>query len=138
MKHKILLSYVKDLSLETASVESLVIARERISKYILDIDINSKAIKRQMIEVCTKLVYSDPEKNQKRTLFEMEYATVLSIEEEKPDPDKLKKFILCDLQIQIYPKIQETFISIMKLSGFKDIEISGSVDFEKLYNQKKT
>ena len=53
----------------------------------------------------------------------MIYATVVRIEEEKPDPEEIKKFILCDLQIQIYPKIEKIFVEILKLSGFPEYTI---------------
>ena len=136
IKHKILLNYIKDLSVETPDPESLIAARENISKYSLKLDLNSKILKNKMIEVCTKLTYED-KNNKKKTYFEMTYATVVRIEEEKPDPEKLKKFILCDLQIQIHPQIQKTFVEILKLSGFPDIQLKSNIDFNKLYNEKK-
>jgi preprotein translocase subunit SecB len=136
IKHKILLNYIKDLSVETPDPESLIAARENISKYSLKLDLNSKILKNKMIEVCTKLTYED-KNNKKKTYFEMTYATVVRIEEEKPDPEELKKFILCDLQIQIHPQIQKTFVEILKLSGFPDIQLKSNIDFNKLYNEKK-
>ena len=141
IKHKILVSYIKDLSVETPDAQSLITAREYISKYSLMIDITSKALKRKMIEVYTKLIYEDKitnKKNQtrsKKTNFEMVYATVISIEDEKPNPDELKKLILCDLQIEIYPKIEKSFIGILRLSGFPDLQLKSKIDFNKLYNQ---
>jgi len=136
IKHKILLNYIKDLSVETPDPESLIAARENISKYSLKLDLNSKILKNKMIEVYTKLTYED-KINIKKTYFEMTYATVVRIEDEKPDPEKLKKFILCDLQIQIHPQIQKTFVEILKLSGFPDIQLKSNIDFNKLYNEKK-
>ena len=136
IKHKILLNYIKDLSVETPDPESLITARENVSKYSLKLDLNSKILKNKMIEVCTKLTYED-KNNKKITYFEMTYATVVRIEEEKPDPEELKKFILCDLQIQIHPQIQKTFVEILKLSGFPDIQLKSNIDFNKLYNEKK-
>jgi len=136
IKHKILLNYIKDLSVETPDPESLIAARENISKYSLKLDLNSKILKNKMIEVYTKLTYED-KNNKKKTYFEMTYATVVRIEEEKPDPEELKKFILCDLQIQIHPQIQKTFVEILKLSGFPDIQLKSNIDFNKLYNEKK-
>ena len=50
-KFKILGKYIKDLSSETPDIETYVFVRERISKYQLSIDINSKALKNKMIEV---------------------------------------------------------------------------------------
>ena len=136
IKHKILLGYIKDLSVETPDPESLITARENVSKYSLKLDLNSKILKNKMIEVYTKLTYED-KINKKKTYFEMTYATVVRIEEEKPDPEEIKKFILCDVQIQIYPQIQKTFMNILKLSGFPDLQIKSNIDFNKLYNEKK-
>ena len=136
VKHKILLNYIKDLSVETPDPESLIFARENISKYSLKLDLNSKVLKNKMIEVYTKLTYED-KINKKKTFFEMTYATVVRIEEEKLDPEVLRKFILCDLQIQINPKIQEKFVEILKLSGFPDLQMKSNIDFNKLYNEKK-
>ena len=67
----------------------------------------------------------------------MIYSTVVRIEEEKPNPEELKKFILCDLQIQIYPEIEKKFVEILKLSGFPDIQLKSKIDFNKLYSEKK-
>tara|TARA_Y100000741_G_C18149147_1_gene516454 strand:- start:145 stop:567 length:423 start_codon:yes stop_codon:yes gene_type:complete len=137
IKHKILLSYIKDLSVETPDAESLIIARENISKYSLKLDLKSKALKNKMIEVDTKLTYEDKTKNKKKTYFEMIYATVLKIEEEKLNSEQIKKFILCDLQIGIYPQIEKSFLQILKLSGFPDLQLNSKIDFEKLYNENK-
>jgi len=136
IKHKILLGYIKDLSVETPDAESLISARENISKYSLQLNLSSKILKNKMIEVYTNLTYED-KINKKKTYFEMIYSTVVRIEEEKPNPEELKKFILCDLQIQIYPKIEKKFVEILKLSGFPDIQLKSKIDFNKLYNEKK-
>ncbi len=136
IKHKILVSYIKDLSVETPDPESLIAARENISKYSLKLDLSSKALKNKMIEVYTRLTYED-KLNKKKTYFEMIYATVVRIEEDKPKPEDLKKFILCDLQIQIYPAIEKTFLEILKLSGFPQLQLKSNVDFNKLYKEKK-
>ena len=136
VKHKILLSYIKDLSVETPDAESVISARENISKYSLKLDLTTKPLKNKMIEVNTKLTYED-KVNKKKTYFEMIYATVVRIEEEKINPEEIKKFILCDLQIQIYPQIEKTFVEILKLSGFPDIKLKSKIDFNKLYQQRK-
>ena len=89
-----------------------------------------------MIEVDTKLTYED-KKNTKKTYFEMTYSTVVRIEEEKPKTEEVRKFILCDLQIKIYPQVEKTFLEILKLSGFPGINLNTKVDFNKLYNERK-
>ena len=137
IKHKIILTYIKDLSVETPDVESLIIAKENISKYSLNIDLASKALKNKMIEVDTKLKYEDKSKNKKKIYFEMNYATVVRIEEEKLNSEDVKKFILCDLQIIMYPRIEKSFLGILKLSGLPDFKLNKKIDFNKLYNDRK-
>tara|TARA_B100000965_G_scaffold389714_1_gene395723 strand:+ start:458 stop:880 length:423 start_codon:yes stop_codon:yes gene_type:complete len=136
IKHQIILGYTKDLSVETPDAESLISARENISKYSLNLDLNSKVLKNKMIEVETKLTYSDKTKNEKKTYFEMVYATIVKIDEENPNKEDVKKFILCDLQVKTYPQIEKIFIEILKLSGFPDIKINSKIDFDKLYNER--
>ena len=137
IKHKIILKYIKDLSVEIPDAESLLVARERISQYKLNLDIKSKPLKNKMIEVFTKLTYTDKEESKKKAHVEMVYSTVVQIEEENPKKDQMEKFILCDLQIDSYPKIQEAFVQILKQSGFDKIKMTGTIDFLKLYQQKK-
>ena len=137
LKHQIVVSYTKDLSVETPDAESLISARENISKYSLNFDLNSKFLKNKMIEVETKLTYQDKTKNKKKTYFEMIYATVVKIDEENPNKEDVKKFILCDLQIKIYPQIEKIFLNILKMSGFPDIQLNSKIDFNKLYNERK-
>ena len=137
LKHQIILSYTKDLSVETPDAESLISARENISKYSLNLDLNSKFLKNKMIEVETKLTYQDKTKNKKKTYFEMIYATIVKIDEENPNKEDVKKFILCDLQIKIYPQIEKIFLDILKMSGFPDIQLNSKIDFNKLYNERK-
>ena len=136
VKHKIIVNYIKDLSVETPDAESVISARENISKYSLKLDLTTKPLKNKMIEVNTKLTYED-KVNKKKTYFEMIYATVVRIEEEKPEPEEIKKFILSDLQTKIYPKIEKIFIEILKLSGFPELELKSKIDFNKLYNENK-
>ena len=135
IKYKVLVSYIKDLSVETPDPESLIAARENIAKYSLKLDITSKVLKNRMIEVYSKLTYED-KNNKKKSFFEMTYATVIKIEEKTPDPKEMKKFILCDLQIEIHPQIQKIFEGILKLSGFPNLRLNSNIDFNKLYKEK--
>ena len=44
-KYKILGKYIKDMSSETADIETYIFVKDQISKYQLGIDINSKPLK---------------------------------------------------------------------------------------------
>ena len=61
-KYKIVVSYIQDLSVEIPSPEALVTIRNTIPEYKMKVDIQTKPSKRKMIEVLTKLTYSNPNK----------------------------------------------------------------------------
>ena len=136
IKHKIILTYTKDLSVEVPDVQTLLLARERISKYKITLDITSKPLKNKMIEVFTKLKYTDVEESKKKALFELLYSTVVEIENPNVEKKEMEKFILCDLQLEIFPKIREAFVQILRHSGFPEANFSGEIDFNELYQQR--
>ena len=136
VKHKIILSYTKDLSVEIPDVQTLLLARERISKYKITLDITSKPLKNKMIEVFTKLKYTDVEESKKKALFELLHSTVVKIEDINVEKKEVEKFILCDLQLEVFPKIREAFVQILRHSGFPEANFSGEIDFNKLYQQR--
>ena len=136
VKHKIILTYTKDLSVEIPDVETLLLARERISKYKITLDISSKPLKNKMIEVFTKLKYTDLEESKKKALFELLHSTVVEIEDTNVEKKEIEKFILCDLQLEVFPKIREAFVQILRQSGFPEANFSGEIDFNELYQKR--
>ena len=135
-KYKIILDYINDLSVEIKDPEALLIARERILKYKLDLNISSKPLKNKMIEVNTKLTYQDKEIKKKETFFQIVYATVIKIDNSVDNKDELKKIVLCDVQKDIYPKLERIFLDIIKRSGFPNIKFTKQVNFEELYKNQ--
>ena len=136
VKHKIIVTYTKDLSVEIPDVQTLLLARERISKYKITLDISSKPLKNKMIEVFTTLKYTDVEESKKKALFELLHSTVVEIKDIKIEKNEMEKFILCDLQLEVFPKIREAFVQILRHSGFPEANFSGEIDFNKLYQQR--
>ncbi len=135
-KFKILGRYIKDLSTETPDIETYLFVKERIAKYQLSIDINSKALKNKMIEVNTTFKFEDKQENQKKSHFEIVNSTIVKINEEITDKKELEKIILCDVQIEIYPEIEKTLLNLLHNSGFPRIKFEKKVDFENLYKKK--
>ena len=135
-KYKILGKYIKDLSSETPDIETYVFVREYISKYQLNIDINSKALKDKMIEVNTILKFEDKEENKKKSYFEINYSTIIKIEDSIKEKKDLEKIVLCDVQIEIYPELEKSFLNLLHDSGYPDVKFEKKVDFEQLYNQR--
>ena len=136
-KYKILSKFVKDMSSETPNVETYLHVKDHISKYQLNIEINSKAIKNQLIEINTTFQFKEPQEKSKKSFFEINFATIVKIDEEtKKNKDDLERIILCDTQIEIYPDLEKIFLSLLESSGYPGIKFEKKVDFEKLYNQR--
>ena len=133
---KILAQFVKDISSETPDVQSYIFVKENISKYQLNIDINSKPLKNKMIEVNTTLKFEDKESNEKKSYFEIIYASIIKIDEEIKDKKDLEKIILCDVQNKIYPNLEKTFLNLLHNSGFPEVSLEKKIDFTKLYKQR--
>ena len=95
--YKILAKFIKDLSSETPNTETYLFVKDNIAKYQLGIDITSKALKNQMVEINTKLKFEDKEENAKKSYFEIIYATIIRVNDkikEKKELDSVRKFLI--------------------------------------------
>ena len=134
--YKILGKFIKDMSSETPDIETFLFVKDNISKYHLNIDISSKAIKDKLVEVNTTLRFEDKSDNEKKSLFEIIFATIVKIGEEIKEKKDLQKILLCDVQKEIYPNLETSFINLLNDSGYPGIKFEKKIDFEKLYNEK--
>ena len=134
--YKILSEFIKGISAETPDIESYLFVKENISKYHLTININSKALKNKMIEVCTTLKYQDKDASEKKSYFEINYATIIKIIEEIKDKKVLEKILLCDVQKKIYPRLEKALLNLIHDSGFHSVQFEKKIDFEKLYKEQ--
>ena len=135
-KFKILGRFIKDLSSETADIETYLLVRDRIGKYQLDIDINSKALKDKLIQVNTTFKFEDKEEVKKKSHFEIIYSTIVRVSEEVKDKTELEKIILCDVQIEIYSDVEKAFLDLLHNSGYPEVKFEKKVDFESLYKKR--
>ena len=135
-RFKILSKFIKDMSSETKDVVTYMYVKDNISKYELDININSIPLKNKIIEVNTILKFEDKQKTKTKSYFEMTFATVIQVNKEIQNKSELEKIILCDTQIEIYPDLEKTFLNLLHNSGYPGIKFEKKVDFELLYNQK--
>ena len=132
---KILTEFIKDMSSETADVQSYLFVKDNISKYHLDIDVASKALKNKLIEVNTTLKFEDKELNQKKSHFEMTYTSIVKIDEKVKDEKELKKILLCDVQNKISSNMQKIFLNMLHDSGYPEVKFDKKIDFNKLYEE---
>ena len=135
-KFKILGKYIKDISSETKDVETYIFVRDRITKYKLAIDINSKPLKTKLVEVNTILKFEDREEVSKKSYFEMTYTTIVKISEEVKAKEEFEKILLCDVQIKICPDIEKTFLNLLHNSGYSGFKLEKKLDFQELYNNR--
>ena len=134
--YEIIGRYIKDMSSETPDVETYVYVRDYISKYKLNIDITSKPLKNKMIEINTILKFEDKETNKKKSHFEINFATVIKVNGNIKEKKELEKIILCDVQTEIYPNLENSLLNLLHNSGYPEVKFEKKVDFEQLYNQR--
>ena len=134
-KFKIFAEFVKDISSETKDVQTYLFVKDYISKYQLTIDIISKPTKNKLIEVNTTLKFKDKESREKKSYFEIVYASIIKIDKDIKDKKDLQKIILCDVQKEIQPNLEKTFTNLLNNSGFNEVNIN-KIDFDKLYNER--
>ena len=108
--YKILGKFIKDMSSETKDVETYLFVKDRITKYKLEIDIKSEALKDKIIGVNTTLKFSDKEEVKKKSYFEINYTTIVRVEDQI-EKKELKKIILCDVQEEIRPDLEKAFVN---------------------------
>ena len=133
---KILAKYIKDISSETPDVETFLFVKDNISKYQLNIDINSRPLKNKLIEVNITLKFEDKEAHEKKSYFEIVYSSVVRINNDIKEKKELEKIILCDVPTIIYPDLEKSFLNLIHNSGHPDIKLEKKVDFQKLYKER--
>ncbi len=134
--YKIVSKFIKDISGETPDIETYLYVKDYISKYQMNIEINSKALKAQIIEINTLLKFHDNSESKKKSHFELTYTTIIKLEKEIKEKKVLQKIILCDVQKEMYSEMEQALLNLLKMSGFPNITFEKKIDFEELYNKK--
>jgi len=135
-KYKILTEFAKDVSCETPDIETYLQTKDNILKYNLNLDINSKFLKNKMMEVNIITKFQDINSGKRKSNFEITYAAIVRIDENVTDKKEMEKIVLSDVPNEIYPRIEDLFLSLVNKSGFPEVKIERKVDFEKLYKEK--
>ena len=133
--YKIMSKYIKDISGETPDIETYLYVKDYISKYQLNIDINSKPLKAQIIEIDTLLKFHDNSETKKKSHFEITYSTVIKLDKELKDKNILQKIVLCDVQKEVYPEMEKALLNLLHTSGYPEIKFEKKIDFEELYKK---
>ena len=133
---KIIGSFIKDMSSETPDSQTFIFVRDKISKYQLKIDINSKAVKKGIIEVNVVLKFADQPEVLKKSHFEITYTSIVKVNEKVSDKKEMEKIILCDVPNQIYPDLERIFLNLLTDSGYPGVKFEKKINFTELYKQR--
>ena len=133
---KIVAQFVKDISSETPNIETYFYVREFLKNYSLNINITSAPLKNRMIEINTQLTYLDKGSPKNKSHFEITYTSVVQIAESINEKTVIEKIVLCDVQKEIYPKLEKIFTNLLSDSGYPGVKFEKKIDFEQLYSQR--
>ena len=138
MSYKIIGKYIKDLNFQIPNPKIFSILSKSISNYKINIDIRSNQIRERIIQVETTLNLTPIKDDIEKINTKIIYATIIELNDEIKDKKEIEKIILINVPSEIYPELRKIFVFVFENSGFKDIKIANTVDFQKLYNLKKT
>ncbi len=138
MSYKILGKYIKDLNFKIPNPETFFLLSKNISNYNINIDIKSNQVKENIIEVLTTLALKPIKDDFEKINTSIVFSTIIELANKKIEKREMEKIILIDVPSQIYTELRKIFINLFENSGFKEIKISENIDFQKLYNLKKT
>ena len=138
MSYKIISKFIKDISFEIPDAKAFVMLEKEISNYNLNFDIKSKPFKENIIEVNTILRMTPNQNVKYKILSEINLAALVSIEKNFEDKKELEKIILIKIPTEVYPTLYKTFVYLFSQAGIQNIKVDKEVNFEKLYNEKKS
>ena len=137
MNYKIIGKYIKDLNFDIPNTKTFFLLSKDISNYKINIDIKSSQSKQNIIEVLISLSLIPVKDDFEKIATKIVYASIIQLEKDKLTKEELEKIILIEVPSRIYPELRKIFIFLFENSGFKDVKINETVDFEKLYKMKK-
>jgi preprotein translocase subunit SecB len=138
MNYKIIGKYVKDLIFKIPNSKTFFYLSKEISNYKINIDIKSNQLKEKIIEVEITLSLIPVKENLDKIDTRIVYTTIIEVSNNVTDKTDIEKIILIDVPSKVYSDLRKIFIFVFESSGFKDVKINDKVDFEKLYNMKRT
>ena len=137
MSYKIVGKYIKELNFSIPNPKAFFLLSKTISNYKINIDIKSSQTKQNIIEVLTSLSLSPTKSDFETINTKIIFSTIVELEDNKLSKEEMEKIILIEVPSKIYPELRKIFVFLFENSGFKDVKISETVDFENLYQMRK-
>ena len=137
MNYKIIGKYIKELKFNIPNPKAFFLLSKNIASYKINIDIKSAQIKQNIIEVLTTLSLNPVKEDFEKIDTKIVFSTIIELSNEKIEKEDMEKIILIKVPSKIYFELRQIFIFLFENSGFKDVKINETVDFEKLYKLRK-
>ena len=137
MSYKIIGKYIKELKFDIPSPKTFFLLSKDIANYKINIDIKSSQTKQNIIEILTSLSLTPTKDGFETINTKIVYSTIVELEKNSLSKDEMEKIILIEVPTKIYPELRKIFVFLFENSGFKDVKISETVDFDNLYRIKK-
>ena len=137
MNYKIIGKYIKELTFNIPNPKTFFLLSKNISNYKIKIDIKSIQVRENIIEVLTSLILLPVNNNFEKINTKIIFAAIIELNKGNISKEEMEKIILIDVPSKIYPELRQIFVFLFENSGFKDVQINESVNFEKLYKMRK-
>ena len=137
MNYKIIGKYIKNINFNIPNTKTFFLLAKDIANYKINVEIKSNQVKQNIIEVLTSLSLSPTKNNFDKIDTKIIFATIVELSNDKLNKTEIEKIILIDVPTKIYHELRNIFVYLFENSGFKDVKISESVDFEKLYKMRR-
>ena len=137
MNYKIIGKYIKELTFNIPNPKTFFLLSKNISNYKIKIDIKSIQVRENIIEVLTSLNLLPVNNNFEKINTKIIFAAIIELNKGNISKEEMEQIILIDVPSKIYPELRQIFVFLFENSGFKDVQINESVNFEKLYKMRK-
>ena len=138
MTYKIIGKYIKDIKFNIPNPKTFFLLSKDIANYKINIDIKSAQVKQNIIEVLTSLSLTPTKDDFDNIDTKIIYSSIVELSDSDTKKEEMEKIILINVPNEIYSDLRKIFVFLFENSGFKNVKISETVDFEKLYKTKKT
>ena len=138
MTYKIIGKYIKDIKFNIPNPKTFFLLSKDIANYKINIDIKSAQVKQNIIEVLTSLSLTPTKDDFENIDTKIIYSSIVELSGSDTKKEEMEKIILINVPNEIYSDLRKIFVFLFENSGFKNVKISETVDFEKLYKTKKS
>lgn len=137
MSYKIIGKYIKNLNFSIPSSKAFFLLSKNIANYKINIDIKSKQINKEIIEIILSLSLMPIKSDLEKIDTKIEFSTIIQLTNNNISKGEIEKIVLISIPTEVYTELRKIFVGLFENSGFKDVKINENVDFEKLYNANK-